>query len=367
MNKNDFINKTKKILMRIYRLDLFYFHNKEISIENILRVIYAIMVIDAVILLVFSYKINYSTNNLDKEVRFRVSPGKHFMQIAEDMEKEGIINNAFYFKIAAKLRGLDDKIISRTYIFKPGINNNEVLDALTDPSLRFTVKFTVLEGMTLKQIGKSIESKLSLDSDKFLNAAKNDSLIALLGLEGKISNLEGFLFPDTYRIPLDITEKEFVEILFNEFNKKVLEQNEELKENPTKLLKAITLASIVQGETQLDAEMPVVAGVYTNRLSKRMKLEADPTIQYILPDGPKARLLKSDLKIKSPYNTYQNYGLPPGPINNPGLKAINAALNPEQHDYIFFVATGKGGHTFTKTYQEHLKAVEEYKKNVKQK
>jgi UPF0755 protein len=129
----------------------------------------------------------------------------------------------------------------------------------------------------------------------------------------------------------------------------------------------ITLASIVQGETQEESEMPVIAGVYMNRIAKRMKLEADPTVQYILPGGPKQRLLRSDLKTESPYNTYLHYGLPPGPINNPGIKAINAALNPEKHNYIFFVATGKGGHTFTSTYKEHLKAVAEYKKNVNQK
>ncbi|MCE1165551.1 MAG: endolytic transglycosylase MltG [Bacteroidetes bacterium] len=367
MNKNDFIISLKRTLMRIYRLDLFHFHDNKISIENILRVIYAVMVIDTVILLVFSYKINYSTNNLDKEVKFRVSPGKHFQQIADELEKEGVINNAFYFKIAAKLKNQDDKIISRTYIFKPGLNNNEVLDILTNPALHFTVKFTVLEGSTIRQIAKSVENKLNLDPDKFIAETKNDSLIAVLGLDTKIPSLEGFLYPDTYKVPLDITEKELVELLFSEFEKKVAGQNDVYSRNPVKLLKVITLASIVQGETQIDSEMPVIAGVYTNRLSKRMKLEADPTVQYALPDGPKARLMKSDLKVKSPYNTYLNYGLPPGPINNPGIKAIEAALSPEKNDFLFFVATGKGGHTFTKTYQEHLKAVEEYKKNVKQK
>jgi UPF0755 protein len=94
-----------------------------------------------------------------------------------------------------------------------------------------------------------------------------------------------------------------------------------------------------------------------------MRLEADPTVQYVLPDGPKKNLLFEDLKIDSPYNTYKHYGLPPGPINNPGLYAIKAAINPDKNDYLFFVATGVGGHKFSSTYQEHLKAIEEYKKN----
>lgn len=125
----------------------------------------------------------------------------------------------------------------------------------------------------------------------------------------------------------------------------------------------VILASIIQGETNLKDEMPVISGVYHNRLRKRMKLEADPTIQYVLPDGPKPKLKYSDLKIDSPYNTYKYYGLPPGPINNPGLYAIKAAIEPDNNNFLFFVATGNGGHKFTETYTEHLNAVEEYKRN----
>jgi UPF0755 protein len=334
------------------------------TLVNTTRIIFGVFVFFIMLMLFFSYKVNYSDNSLQADKRIRISPGRPFAQIAEQLENEGIINSAFYFKIAAKLQNKDDKIISRSYIFKPGLNNLEVIEILTNPALNFTIKFTVPEGTNLRQIAKSVENKLNMSSEMFLSETENDSLINSIGLKNKVSNLEGFLFPDTYRIQIDISEKELVELLFNEFIKKVIAPNEDLKDNPEKLLKVITLASIVQGETQMESEMPVIAGVYMNRIAKRMKLEADPTVQYILPGGPKQRLLRSDLKTESPYNTYLHYGLPPGPINNPGLKAINAALNPEKHNYIFFVATGKGGHTFTSTYKEHLKAVEEYRKNV---
>ena len=126
------------------------------------------------------------------------------------------------------------------------------------------------------------------------------------------------------------------------------------------------MASIVEGETRKNDEKSTVAGVYYNRIRKNMRLEADPTVQYALPDGPKKRLTYDDLKIKSPYNTYIIKGLPPAPINNPSISSIKAAINPEKHNYIFFVATGEGGHTFTENYNDHLKAVDVYRKKLKE-
>jgi len=123
----------------------------------------------------------------------------------------------------------------------------------------------------------------------------------------------------------------------------------------------LTMASIVEGETVLDRERPIIAGLYYNRLHRGMKLEADPTIQYIIPDGPR-RLFYNDLRIDSPYNTYKKYGLPPGPINNPGRKSILAALYPARHNYLYFVADGLGGHRFARTYEEHLRNVRAYRR-----
>lgn len=127
------------------------------------------------------------------------------------------------------------------------------------------------------------------------------------------------------------------------------------------LNEVLTLASIVEGEAMLDEERAVIAGVYLNRLKKRMRLEADPTVQYAIPDGPR-RLTYSDLRFNSPYNTYVHYGLPPGPINSPGRKSILAALYPQFHSFLYFVANGSGGHIFSRTYSEHQKAVQSYRK-----
>ena len=191
-----------------------------------------------------------------------------------------------------------------------------------------------------------------------------------LGLGSDVKNLEGFLFPETYVISINLDEDGLVKVFTDEFKKRVIDDPQitaSLKQRKETLLKAITMASIIEAETYLKEELPIISGVYHNRLQKHMKLEADPTVQYVLPGGPKSRLLYEDLKIDSPYNTYRNYGLPPGPINNPGLDAIKAALNPASHNYLFFVATGKGGHTFSETYEQHMQAAREYRKQLDKK
>ncbi|MCU0371735.1 MAG: endolytic transglycosylase MltG [Ignavibacteria bacterium] len=339
----------------------------EFTLDNVFRIIFISFIAINIFALYFSFRIFHEETMPPAERKIRISPGMAFDDITSRLESEGVIRDAFYFKLAARLTGRDDEIISRTYIFKNSLNNLQLLDILTDPTLSFTVKLTIPEGMRMSQIAVLAETRLNLSRTIFLKEAANDSLINALNLKGKVKNLEGFLYPDTYRLPVDITERELVALLFGEFARKIPVRFTELQNDSKKLLEIITLASIIQGETQIKEEMPVISGVYLNRIKKRMKLEADPTVQYALPDGPKKRLMRSDLKIKSPYNTYIHYGLPPGPINNPGFDAIKAALNPQNSEYIFFVATGKGGHAFSKTYQEHLKLVEQYRKNIESK
>ncbi|MDZ4712022.1 MAG: endolytic transglycosylase MltG [bacterium] len=306
----------------------------------------------------------------DNEKRFSISAGKNLDEIIKDLDDEDIISDALLFKIAVKLSGKESSIISKDYLFLNGMNNSELIFQLTDKNTNQLIRMTIPPGYTLKQISKLAEKKLSLSKDKFIKEASNDSLINIIGLKGQIKNLEGFLFPNTYDVAPSITEKKLVEILFNEFRKKIYDNDDirsDIEKRQTTLLKALTLASIIEGETKLDAEKPVIAGVYLNRIEKNMRLEADPTVQYALPDGPKQRLLFEDLKIKSPYNTYLNKGLPPGPINNPGFASIKAALNPEEHNYIFFVANGEGGHKFSENYEQHQAAIREYKEKLRKK
>lgn len=303
------------------------------------------------------------------EKDFEIESGKSLDEIAYSLKQSDIIPSIFLFKIVVKLSGKENQLISNSYSFKNGMNNLELTEILTDKSLVKLIKFTIPEGYTIRQIANLAEKKLNLSKDKFIREAASDSLINILGLIGRVKNLEGFLYPDTYEISKNISEKKLVLILFGEFRKKFFENkniNAEVKENDSLLLNTVIMASIIQGETGIRDEMKVVSGVYYNRMKINMKLEADPTIQYIIPDGPR-RLLFSDLKINSPYNTYLNKGLPPGPVNNPGIDAIIAALNPDEHKFLFFVATGDGGHKFSENFVQHQEAIREYRQKLRNK
>jgi len=170
------------------------------------------------------------------------------------------------------------------------------------------------------------------------------------------SNLEGFLYPETYQFNWGLSEKDVVRALVEEFKKHIPDSvYTNLRNIGLNLQELVTLASLIEGEAVMDDERSRISAVFHNRLKINMRLEADPTIQYIIPDGPR-RILFEDLEIDSPYNTYKYRGLPPGPINNPGVKSLIAAAFPASETYLYFVATGDGRHTFTRSLAEHLEA-----------
>lgn len=308
-----------------------------------------------------------NTKTYSQDKFFKITKGQSFSEIASELKSQRIIRDDVTLKIAAKITGRESDVIARNYFFSGGLNNNEILDILTNPTYLQTTRLRILEGLTIKQIAKVVEDRFNIAQKDFIAETQDKKYFKELGLEGKIKNLEGFLFPDTYIVDINTDAKDLVRILLNEFKKQVLQNSEMMQKmgaDKTNILDVVSLASIIEAETHLQDELEIISGVYHNRLKKNMRLEADPTVQYALPDGPKERLLYEDLKINSPYNTYRNTGLPPGPINNPGLSSIKAALNPAKHNYIFFVATGEGGHNFSETYDQHLKAIREYRKKI---
>jgi UPF0755 protein len=209
-------------------------------------------------------------------------------------------------------------------------------------------------------IAIELENKLGIDPHEFEIACKNKLLLWKWGIDG--DSFEGYLFPETYRFSEDESSQEIINRMVEEYKNHFID---EFKDRMNKLnmseKEVITLASIIEGEAIYNTERPVISGVYHNRLEKGMRLQADPTIQYIVDDGPR-RLLNKDLKIKSPYNTYLNYGLPPGPINNPGFESIKAALYPANTEFLYFVAKGDGYHTFSRTQKEHNTAKRKFHK-----
>jgi len=289
-----------------------------------------------------------------------VARGATFRTVLDSLDREGIISSRWTFRMAARFKGGTTSIQFGKYVFRSGLSNTEILEGLTTGSARKLVTVSIPEGWRITAVTKRFGRVLGIDSVLLRSLCYDTTFIRVLGVG--VHNLEGYFLPDTYQFHWNTTEDEVIERVVGSLRRFY---NDSLKARERQLNmsmhQVLTLASIVEGETRLDSERRTIAGVYHNRLKKRMRLEADPTIQYIITDGPR-RILYSDLRTPSPYNTYRYYGLPPGPINNPGRSSILATLYPEQHPYIFFVADGSGAHKFSSTYTEHLRAAREFRR-----
>ena len=289
-------------------------------------------------------------NNLKKEVSFQIPPGSSSHKVSKILKKNKIINNETFFILAVTLMGYEKKLQAGKFNFQKDTNNFQLIKKLVygNESL---VKVTVLEGWSLIQISKEIEKKIGIKQMDFLEVSRHPQFLKKLGIVAK--SLEGYLFPETYFFSERVSPESIIETMVFQFRKNFSNEfKNRMQDIGFNEIEVITLASIIEGEAIFDIERSKVSSVYHNRLRKGMKLQADPTIQYII-EGPPRRLLNKDLKIESPYNTYLNYGLPPGPINNPGLQSIKAALFPMETNFYYFVAKGDGYHTFTKTEKEH--------------
>ncbi|HTY10763.1 MAG TPA: endolytic transglycosylase MltG [Bacteroidota bacterium] len=316
-----------------------------------------------VVLLVLAslYFLLWESNSFDPSPKIvTVSRGESFSQAVDAFSASGLLNHPTLFKISGKVFGYAGKIKIGKYSFTSGMSNREILYAISTGTSTANPSVTIYEGLRGTQIARILRKEVGIDSAKLAQELSDTSLIQLKNHGA--SSLEGFLLPDTYEFYWQVDEKEIIRDMLGEFRKFFADSlQERARKMRMTIGQVLTMASIVEGETVLDRERPIIAGLYYNRLRRGMKLEADPTIQYLIPDGPR-RLLYNDLKIASPYNTYQNYGLPPGPINNPGRKSILAALYPAQHNYLYFVADGLGGHRFARTFDEHLKNVRAYRR-----
>ncbi len=282
-----------------------------------------------------------------------IKRGSNMGEVINILEENGCKFNSLYFSTIMRITGKDHKIKFGRYNFK-GINTLGDLIRLITTESSERIKVTLIEGWTINEIAGEIEKKCEIDIKKFINLCSDYNFINTLGVNAP--TLEGVLFPDTYILLKSYTEEDIIQVMVNQYNynydKYIKDAGERI--NFSKL-EITTLASIIQGEAMDGKEMPIISSVYHNRLIKKMYLQADPTIQYIIP-GENRRLYNKDLKVDSPYNTYKYKGLPPGPINNPGLAALIAAIKPDKTDYLYFVADGSGKHIFSKTNSEHNRA-----------
>lgn len=301
------------------------------------------------------------------EIEIKIKTGMSVRAIASELERARIVRSAEDFILAAKILRETSNLKAGRYSISPKLSIYKVLKIISEGKISNS-KIVIPEGLTSYQIAAILKDMLEIDSSTFVKLIKNDKFISQFEID--VTSLEGYLFPNTYYFPWGITEKQIVKIMVDEFWKNVTDslQNETAEKGWT-LHQIITLASIIEGEAMVDSERVIVSAVYHNRLKRGILLQADPTIQYIIPDGPR-RLLNKDLAIDSPYNTYRYIGLPPGPVNNPGIKSIIAALRPASVDYIYFVAKGDGTHVFSKSLREHNIAkqkFDEYRRMINRK
>ncbi|MBR9978207.1 MAG: endolytic transglycosylase MltG [Bacteroidetes bacterium] len=290
-----------------------------------------------------------------------IPSGTSLRGIAEILADHDIISSRSVFIVAAKLTSRSARLKSGLYLFPPSLSIHDALTILVAGSHQAYRDITIREGLTLRRIAGHLEHVAGFPADTILYLAHDADFIRSLGK--RLPSLEGYLFPDTYRMRYDESPRVFLARMARAmdavFTDEIVERMRSMRRDRHEIL---TMASLVEGETRVPGERKRVAGVYYNRLRIGMLLQADPTVQYIIPDSPR-RLLYRDLSIDNPYNTYMYPGLPPGPVNNPGKAAILASLYPETHDFLYFVADGRGGHVFTRTLEEHNRAVAEYRRS----
>jgi UPF0755 protein len=311
-----------------------------------------------VALLVDYFKIPYWEQKVQTRVVI-IPKGASIDSIADSLLKLDLIKDKNRFIFWAKTLK-KDRLLKAGYFEVPENLNYPQLVNFISTARNKEIRVTLLEGWRIQDIAIALHQHLNINPDRFRSLCYDQSVLQEWGIEAE--SLEGYLLPDTYYFYWNMNEKEIVDRLVDQCLKiltdSVQRQMDKLEVNRHQIL---TLASIVEGEAIADDERATIASVYYNRLRRRIKLQADPTIQYILRESPR-RLLLKDLEIDSPYNTYKYYGLPPGPINNPGRKSIMAVLYPEQTDYLYFVAKGDGRHTFTRSAAEHAKEKEKFDK-----
>lgn len=288
-----------------------------------------------------------------------IPDGSTFQQIAALLERERLIKSRTAFVLIGRSQSADRKIRAGEYELNPAMVPAEILSKLLSGQVVLH-PITIPEGLTMTQIADLMAQQGVADRDELLRLMKDRALTAALGI--KADNLEGYLYPDTYKFPKSVKAKDVVATMV-EHLQQVYGLELELRAQELKMTKheVLTLASVIEKETASNGEREEISAVFHNRLKKHIPLQSDPTVIYGLPnfDG---NIHKKDLSIQSPYNTYRFAGLPPGPIANPGIRSIRAALYPSSSRALYFVSKNDGTHQFSATLMEHNQAVEKYQK-----
>ncbi|MBI2519146.1 MAG: endolytic transglycosylase MltG [Bdellovibrio sp.] len=289
-----------------------------------------------------------------EDVVFQVQPGEGFSSINHRLDRAGLIGSTKVFYRYCQLKNLMTKFKSGHYEIPTGSTMRDIINLLLY-GRPITVELTIPEGKNFYEIAALLEANGFISkAQDFVKLARDPAMLRQLNITNE--TVEGYLYPDTYKFDPHQSAAQIMRVMVEEFRQKT--KSLDYSKSTLTPEQVLILASVVEKETGARAERSRIAGVFFNRLKKKMRLQSDPTTIYGIWEQFKGNLKKEHLQEVTPYNTYRINGLPKGPICNPGLDAIRAVLTPERHDYLYFVSKNDGTHVFTKTYAEHLQAVE---------
>jgi UPF0755 protein len=294
----------------------------------------------------------------EKSARVEVVKGDTLSDVATKLEEAGIIKSAFVFELQARYQGYGTEIKTGRYTFEPGQDSEEILQKLTVGQAPPTITITIPEGLTLEETARTVAADSGVRANEFEKAARRTDYGYAFLDNPDVKTTEGYLFPAKYDFEKDVTAGQIVDRLLGQY---LLEtQGLDIADAKDRLdlteYQVVTVASLIEKEAATAGEKPLIASVIYNRMRRNTPLQIDATIQYALKRS-KANLSLADLKVDSPYNTYENKGLPPGPICSPSRESLEAALNPADTDYLYYVLRADGRkHYFTKNYHDFLRA-----------
>lgn len=337
-----------------------------------MKKLFAVLFLAAIAVVAYFFANNYINENLkavdindDTKIVVEIPSGSSTEDISQLLLDNELIKNKIAFKFYAEKTESDSKLKAGSFVLSKDMNVDQILKTLIKGgSSGNTANITVIEGLILEDAAKSISEQLGLDYSKLLEIMNNGQMFKdnfeFLKDNPDINSLQGYLMPETYNVYINSSEEDIIKILLGQFDDfYVNEIKPNLENSKLSFQEVINLASIVEKEALLDEERDEVAAVFLNRLDIDMKLQSCATVNYAHGEW-KERLTYEDIAIDSPYNTYVINGLPPAPINSPGKISIKAVLEPASVDYLFFVAKGDGSHYFSKDYDEHIDAANEY-------
>jgi UPF0755 protein len=307
-----------------------------------------------------------------ERISLTVRPGESAAAVGDDLQQHGLIRSALMFRWEVESSGLGGKLGAGEYELSPSMSTREIVAVLVRGAVSHGTRITVLEGWRAEQVAQRLEELQLAQADQILRLVKTPREQGLQPADAAADSLEGYLFPETYELDPKATPVQMVATMLREFDRRFDDGlRRQAASHGMSVNQAVTLASIIEREAAKPSERALISSVYHNRLAAGMKLAADPTVQYAVANLDlksalgygfwKRELTADDLKIDSPYNTYLVTGLPPGPVCSPGLESLQAAVNPSDSTYLFFVARGDGTHAFAETPQEHQANVQRFR------